>query len=259
MIKGIRIGGMGAALSFLDTLVVPIIENTPNEEDLKDSMAEAMAEYPNAPGVLVRRHGVYVWGADWEKAKTQTEVRLPAMTGHRADTATVFGLSLRNQCEDEAGRAADRAVVIPMTYYPCDIKPSGPVASHASIPGYVPPVIPSLYSRMSYALKLNTIIVSAAGTVSPTKNAPWPDAGSRSRVFLAISPSSASLAATALTATSWIALVILARNEWSTMACNIIIPCATWMKSCVQARSVYRMGRYGTLSNTFKRLIMRSR
>ena len=40
MIKGLRIGGMGKALSYLDTLVVPIIENTPNEEDLKDSMAE---------------------------------------------------------------------------------------------------------------------------------------------------------------------------------------------------------------------------
>lgn len=40
MIKGIRISGTGTALSYLDTLVVPIIENTPNEEDLKDSMAE---------------------------------------------------------------------------------------------------------------------------------------------------------------------------------------------------------------------------
>ncbi|KAF8326978.1 Methylthioribulose-1-phosphate dehydratase [Cantharellus anzutake] len=92
MIKGIRIGGMGKALSYLDTLVIPIIENTPFEEDLKDSMAQAMKKYPDAAGVLVRRHGVYVWGelgtrlpfnigtqslvypgADWEKAKTQTE------------------------------------------------------------------------------------------------------------------------------------------------------------------------------------------
>ena len=40
MIKGIRVGGTGTALSYLDTLVVPIIENTPNEEDLKDSMAQ---------------------------------------------------------------------------------------------------------------------------------------------------------------------------------------------------------------------------
>lgn len=62
MIKGVRVGGTGAALSYLDTLIVPIIENTPFEEDLRDSMAEAMVKYPDAPGVLVRRHGVYVWG-----------------------------------------------------------------------------------------------------------------------------------------------------------------------------------------------------
>lgn len=73
MIKGVRMGGVGAALSYLDTLVVPIIENTPFEEDLRDSMAEAMRNFPDAAGVLVRRHGVYVWGKDWEKAKTQTE------------------------------------------------------------------------------------------------------------------------------------------------------------------------------------------
>ncbi|KAJ7213947.1 Methylthioribulose-1-phosphate dehydratase [Mycena pura] len=73
MIKGVRVGGIGRALSYLDTLVVPIIENTPNEEDLKDSMADAMKRYPDAAGVLVRRHGVYVWGSDWEKAKTQAE------------------------------------------------------------------------------------------------------------------------------------------------------------------------------------------
>jgi len=73
MIKGVRIGGMGKALSYLDKLTVPIIDNTPFEEDLKDSMATAMKKYPEAAGVLVRRHGVYVWGADWEKAKTQTE------------------------------------------------------------------------------------------------------------------------------------------------------------------------------------------
>ncbi|KAG5717427.1 hypothetical protein E4T56_gene7683 [Termitomyces sp. T112] len=73
MIKGVRIGGTGKTLSYLDTLELPIIENTPDEEDLKDSMAEAMVKYPDAAGVLVRRHGVYVWGNDWEKAKTQTE------------------------------------------------------------------------------------------------------------------------------------------------------------------------------------------
>ncbi len=53
-----------------DTLVVPIIENTPEEKDLKDRMAQAMEEYPDSCAVLVRRHGVYVWGESWEKAKT---------------------------------------------------------------------------------------------------------------------------------------------------------------------------------------------
>lgn len=62
MIKAIRIGGMKNTLSYLDTLEVPIIENTPHEEDLKDSMAEAMKQYPDAAAVLVRRHGIYVWG-----------------------------------------------------------------------------------------------------------------------------------------------------------------------------------------------------
>lgn len=57
MIKGVRVGGTGPALSYLDTLEVPIIENTPNEEDLKDSMAEVMKEHPNCAAILVRRHG----------------------------------------------------------------------------------------------------------------------------------------------------------------------------------------------------------
>ena len=74
MIKGIRLRGTDRALSYLDTLEVPIIENTPREEDLTESMRETMERYPDAPAVLVRRHGVYVWGANWEMAKTQCEV-----------------------------------------------------------------------------------------------------------------------------------------------------------------------------------------
>lgn len=53
MIKGVKLGGTGKALSYLDTLVVPIIDNTPDEEDLKDSMADAMKAYPDAAAVLV--------------------------------------------------------------------------------------------------------------------------------------------------------------------------------------------------------------
>jgi len=50
--------------------VVPIIENTPFEEDLKDAMAAIIKEYPQTSAVLVRRHGFYVWGKTWEQTKT---------------------------------------------------------------------------------------------------------------------------------------------------------------------------------------------
>ena len=39
MIKGVRIGGVGSALRFYDTLTIPIIENTADEEDLTSGMA----------------------------------------------------------------------------------------------------------------------------------------------------------------------------------------------------------------------------
>lgn len=75
MIKGIRAapGPQGGSLRYFDTLVVPVIENVPHERDLTESMAEAMRRYPNTHAVLVRRHGVYVWGETWQKAKTMCE------------------------------------------------------------------------------------------------------------------------------------------------------------------------------------------
>ncbi|XP_053279728.1 methylthioribulose-1-phosphate dehydratase [Pleuronectes platessa] len=73
MIKGIRKGTGRTNYQYDETLVVPIIENTPEEKDLKDRMAVAMEEFPDTCAVLVRRHGVYVWGETWEKAKTMCE------------------------------------------------------------------------------------------------------------------------------------------------------------------------------------------
>ncbi len=67
MMKGIRDTG------YHDVLEVPIIENTAHECDLAESMAEAMKAYPRSQAVLVRRHGVYVWGRSWVEAKTQAE------------------------------------------------------------------------------------------------------------------------------------------------------------------------------------------
>ncbi|HBQ19987.1 MAG: methylthioribulose 1-phosphate dehydratase [Sandaracinaceae bacterium] len=67
MMKGIT--GVG----YHDELVVPIIENTAHECDLADSMAAAIEAHPKSHAVLVRRHGVYVWGEDWVQAKTHAE------------------------------------------------------------------------------------------------------------------------------------------------------------------------------------------
>jgi methylthioribulose-1-phosphate dehydratase len=67
MIKGI------AGHGYYDRLVVPIIENTARECDLADRMAAAIEAHPASTAVLVRRHGVYVWGRDWQHAKSQAE------------------------------------------------------------------------------------------------------------------------------------------------------------------------------------------
>lgn len=67
MIKGL------AGHGYYDRVQVPIIDNTARECDLADRMAAAMEAYPESHAVLVRRHGVYVWGRDWAHAKTQAE------------------------------------------------------------------------------------------------------------------------------------------------------------------------------------------
>jgi len=67
MIKGIE------GMSYHDRLVVPIIENTARECDLASSLEAAILAYPKTYAVLVRRHGVYVWGRDWVRAKTHAE------------------------------------------------------------------------------------------------------------------------------------------------------------------------------------------
>lgn len=60
-------------MGYSDTLTIPIIENTAHEEDLTGSLEKAMDAYPDTCAVLVRRHGVYVWGDTVWKAKTQCE------------------------------------------------------------------------------------------------------------------------------------------------------------------------------------------
>lgn len=68
MLKGI------AGVGYRDVHEVPIIENTARECELADSLAAAIDAYPAAHAVLVRRHGVYIWGDSWVTAKRHAEV-----------------------------------------------------------------------------------------------------------------------------------------------------------------------------------------
>lgn len=58
---------------YYDNCTVPIIENTARECELTDRLRQAIKDYPKSQAVLVRRHGVYVWGNTWIQAKTQAE------------------------------------------------------------------------------------------------------------------------------------------------------------------------------------------
>lgn len=92
MLKGLWWGGRDAAadarlaagagtgagerhgrFGYEDTLTIPVISNTPFESELVTGMAAAMDAYPDAPAVMVKRHGVYVWGGGWEAAKGANE------------------------------------------------------------------------------------------------------------------------------------------------------------------------------------------
>ena len=60
-------------LGYYDRLRVPIIENTAREEDLRETLEGAIRAWPDTYAVLVRRHGIYVWGKDVAQAKTLCE------------------------------------------------------------------------------------------------------------------------------------------------------------------------------------------
>nr|XP_002125367.1 methylthioribulose-1-phosphate dehydratase [Ciona intestinalis] len=73
MLKGIKKGSSNEPHKYIDTLIVPIVENVLYEKDLTRRMKKAMELYPESNAVLVRRHGVYIWGKNWQQAKTQAE------------------------------------------------------------------------------------------------------------------------------------------------------------------------------------------
>nr|CAG4648224.1 EOG090X0D1G [Moina brachiata]SVE93251.1 EOG090X0D1G [Moina brachiata] len=73
MIKGIWNAKLGRNYNYDEELVVPVIENTCWESDLESYLREAIEKYPETSAVLVRRHGIYVWGKTWEQTKAMCE------------------------------------------------------------------------------------------------------------------------------------------------------------------------------------------
>lgn len=47
------------------------MENVLYERELTKRMRVAMEMYPDTNAVIVRRHGVYIWGESWQRAKSQ--------------------------------------------------------------------------------------------------------------------------------------------------------------------------------------------
>lgn len=53
---------------------LPIIDNSQDMAELARSVETALNEHPQAHGFLLRRHGLYTWGADIAEAKRHVEI-----------------------------------------------------------------------------------------------------------------------------------------------------------------------------------------
>jgi len=53
---------------------LPIMENSQDYAALAQTLEETLKRYPDAHGVLLRRHGLYTWGRDLAEAKRHVEI-----------------------------------------------------------------------------------------------------------------------------------------------------------------------------------------
>lgn len=53
---------------------LPIIENSQNMEELAQTVAATLAQFPAAHGFLLRGHGLYTWGQTLQEAKRHIEI-----------------------------------------------------------------------------------------------------------------------------------------------------------------------------------------
>ena len=57
-----------------DTLVIPIIENTEREIELTQRIINTLKIYPRTYAIIVRNHGIYIWGDTVKQMKLHVEV-----------------------------------------------------------------------------------------------------------------------------------------------------------------------------------------
>jgi methylthioribulose-1-phosphate dehydratase len=65
--------GLSGVSSHTHVERVPILENSQDYAELTAKLAEVLLEYPDAHGVLLRRHGLYTWGESVAEARRHLE------------------------------------------------------------------------------------------------------------------------------------------------------------------------------------------
>ena len=68
MVKAMR------GLKWSDTLELPIIENRDTEDAIAEDLEVAIRENPGVDALLIRGHGLYVWGPSWQAAKVMSTI-----------------------------------------------------------------------------------------------------------------------------------------------------------------------------------------
>ena len=66
MVKAMR------GLKWSDTLELPIIGNKDTEDAIAEDLEIAVRDNPGVDAVLIRGHGLYVWGPSWQAAKVMS-------------------------------------------------------------------------------------------------------------------------------------------------------------------------------------------
>lgn len=65
--------GLSGVETHMHVEQVPILKNSQNYAELTAELADALAKYPDAHGVLLCRHGLYTWGESVAEARRHLE------------------------------------------------------------------------------------------------------------------------------------------------------------------------------------------